>query len=92
MMAERVFTSNEEISRSTKSTEVPGYMRDVVLIQEDVRPRHMWRKAIADGLLEGKDHNVRTVMLRTSERGKFSRPVQLVVTLAVDQGGEDVKE
>ena len=31
-------------------------------------------------------------MLRTSEGGKFSRPVQLVVPLEVDQGGEDVKE
>jgi hypothetical protein len=52
----------------------------------------MWRKAVVYGLLEGRDHKVRTVMLRTSEGGKFSRPVQLVFPLEVDQGGEDVKE
>jgi hypothetical protein len=65
---------------------------DVVLIQEDVRPRHMWRKAIVDGLQEGRDHKVRTVILRTSEGRRFSRPVQLVVPFEIDQGGEDVKE
>jgi hypothetical protein len=65
---------------------------DVVLIQEDVRPRHMWRKAIVEGLLEGRDHKVRTVLLRTPEGRKFSRPVQLVIPLEIDQGGEDVKE
>jgi len=65
---------------------------DVVLIQEDARPRHMWRKARVEGLQEGRDHKVRTVILRTSEGGKFCRPVQLVVPLEVDQGGEDVRE
>jgi len=48
----------------------------------------MWRKAI----VEGRDHKVRTVMLRTSEGGKFSHPVQLVVPLEVDQVGENVED
>jgi len=64
----------------------------VVLIQEDVRPRHMWRKSVDDGLLEGRDHRLRIFMLTTSEGGKFSRPVQLDVSLEVHQGGEDVED
>jgi hypothetical protein len=65
---------------------------DVVLIQEDVRPRHMWRRARVEDLRDGRDDKVRTVILRTLQGNKFSRPVQLVVPLEVDQGGEDVKE
>ena len=92
-MAERVFTSIEELSRSTKSKEVPRYtIGGRRPDPKELRPRHMWRKAVVYGLLEGRDHKVRTVMLRTSEGGKFSRPVQLVFPLEVDQGGEDVKE
>jgi hypothetical protein len=52
----------------------------------------MWRKAIVEGLQEGRDHKVRTVILRSSAGEKFSRPVQLVAPLEVDQSGEDVKE
>ena len=65
---------------------------DVVLLQEDVRPRNMWRKAVVEGLLEGRDHKVWTVILRTPEGQSFSRPVQLVIPLEIDQGGKDVKE
>lgn len=65
---------------------------DVVLVQEDVRPRHMWRKAVFDRLLEGRDNEVRTVVLRTPEGRRISRPVQLVVPLEIDQGGEDVED
>jgi len=61
-------------------------------MRDDVRPRHMWTKAIVEGLHEGRDRNFRTVILRTSEEGKLSRPVQLVVPLEVDYGEEDVKE
>jgi len=52
----------------------------------------LWRKAIVEGLQEGRDHKVRTVSLRTPEGQRFSRPVQLVVPLEIDQGGEDVEE
>ena len=65
---------------------------DVVLIQEVVRPRHMWRKAIVEGLQVGRDYKVRTVILRNPEVSKFSRPVHLVFPLHVDQGVEDVEE
>ena len=63
---------------------------DIVLLQEDLRPRHMWKKARIEELRAGRDAVVRTVILRTPERQKISRPVQLVVPLEVDQGGEDV--
>jgi hypothetical protein len=79
-----------EVRKPQKSSDLRK--GDVVLIQEDVSPRHMWRKAIVEGLQEGRDHKVRTVFLRTLEGRKFSRPVQLVVPLEIDQGGEDVKE
>jgi len=52
----------------------------------------MWRKSVDDGLLEGRDHRLRIFMLTTSEGGKFSRPVQLDVSLEVHQGGEDVED
>jgi hypothetical protein len=40
----------------------------------------------------GRDHKVRTVFLRTPEGRRFRHPVQLVVPLEIDKGGEDVKE
>jgi hypothetical protein len=79
-----------EVQRPQKSSDLRK--GDVVLIQEDVRPRHTWRKAIVEGLQEGWDHKVRTVTLRTPEGRRFSCLVQLVVPLEVNQGGEDVEE
>ncbi|XP_049813599.1 uncharacterized protein LOC126260317 [Schistocerca nitens] len=63
---------------------------DVILLQENVRPRHMWRKARIEDLHEGRDGKIRTVTLRTSEGSIISRPVQLVIPLEVGQGGEGV--
>jgi hypothetical protein len=65
---------------------------DVALLQEDVRPRHMWKRAVIEELIEGRDGRVRTVVLRTTEGTKITRPIQLVIPLEVDQGGEDVEE
>ena len=65
---------------------------DVALLQEDVRPRHMWKTAIIERVIEGRDGRIRTVALRTSEGNKITRPIQLVIPLEVDQGGEDVEE
>ncbi|XP_049816373.1 uncharacterized protein LOC126263326 [Schistocerca nitens] len=39
---------------------------DVFLLQEDVGPRHVWRKARIEDLHEGRDGKIRTVTLRTS--------------------------
>jgi hypothetical protein len=63
---------------------------DVVLLYEDTRPRHMWKKARIEELREGRDGRIRTVVLRTSKGSTISRPVQLVIPMEVDQGGEDV--
>jgi hypothetical protein len=49
-------------------------------------------KAIVEGLQEGRDRKVQAVILRTPEGRRFSRPVQLVIPLEIDQVAEDVKE
>ena len=78
-----------EVQKPHKSSNLRN--GDVVLIQEDMRPRHMWRKAIVEGLQEGRD-KVWTIILRTLQGQRISHPVQLVVPLEIDQGGEDVQE
>jgi hypothetical protein len=35
---------------------------------------------------------IHTVVLRTPEGNKITHPIQLVIPLEVDQGGEDVEE
>jgi hypothetical protein len=65
---------------------------DVALLQEDRRPRHMWRKARIQELRAGRDGLVRTAILSTAEGRTIVRPIQLVIPLEVDQGGEDVRE
>ena len=64
----------------------------MTLLQEDVRPHHMWKRALIEHLIEGRDGMIRTAVLRTLEGRKITRPIQLVIPLEVDQGGEDVKE
>ena len=68
----------------------PGKVRigDIVL-QEDCRPRHMW-KARVEELKVGRDGAKRTAVLRGADGGVFIRPIQLVIPLDVDQGGENV--
>ncbi|GFQ88748.1 DUF5641 domain-containing protein [Trichonephila clavata] len=62
---------------------------DIVLLQEDVRPRHMWKKARVMNLHQGRDGKIRFCELRVNGRN-VTRPVQLVIPLEIDQGGEDV--
>ena len=54
----------------------------------------MWKKAWIDDkpLIPGRDGLIRTVKLRLPDRTKISRPVQLVIPLEIDQGGEDVED
>lgn len=63
---------------------------DLALVQEDGRPRHLWRRARIERLIEGRDHKIRTVILRTPQGHQIARPIQLVIPLEVDQGGENV--
>ena len=55
-------------------------------------PRHMWKNARIDELIPGRDGQIRTVNLHLPDRTKISRPVQLVIPLEIDQGGEDVED
>jgi len=63
---------------------------NVVLIQEDVRPRYMWRRARFEDLRRGRNGQVTTVMFRTSDGQQITCPIQLVIPLEVDQVGEGV--
>ena len=55
-------------------------------------PRPIWKKARIDELIPGRDGHIRTFNLRLPDRTKIIRPVQLVVPLEIDQGGEDVED
>jgi hypothetical protein len=65
---------------------------DVALLQEDVRPRHVWKKALVEQLIVGRDGRISTVVLHTPEENKITRLIQLVIPLEVEEGGDDVKE
>ncbi|XP_071039965.1 uncharacterized protein [Parasteatoda tepidariorum] len=61
----------------------------LVLLQEDVKPKHMWKKARITNVIKGRDGEIRTCLLRVDGE-TITRPIQLVIPLEVDQGGEDV--
>jgi len=65
---------------------------DVVLLQDEVRPRHMWKRGRIEDLRPGRDGKTRTDILRTNNGGRLARPVQLVIPLEFDQGGEDEED
>jgi hypothetical protein len=50
----------------------------------------MWKKARVEELKEGRDGVARTVVLRGANGTILVRPIQLVIPLEIDQGGEDV--
>ena len=64
----------------------------MALLQEDVRSRHMWKRALIQQPIERQDGMIRTFVLRTPEGNKITRLIQLVNPLEFDQGGEDVEE
>jgi hypothetical protein len=53
---------------------------------------YMWKRGRVEELRPGRDGKVRTVILRTQDGGRLVSPVQLVIPLEVDQGGEDVED
>ncbi|GFQ73352.1 integrase catalytic domain-containing protein [Trichonephila clavata] len=59
---------------------------DIVLLEEDVRPRHIWKKARVMNLHQGCNGKIRSCELRVNGRN-LTRPVQLVIPLEIDQGG-----
>jgi len=52
----------------------------------------MWKRERLEELRPGRDGKTRTVNLRTQDGGRLARPVQLVIPLEFDQGGEDVED
>jgi hypothetical protein len=50
----------------------------------------MWKKATVEEMKVGRDRVSRTVVLRGANGSLCVRPIQLVIPLEVDQGGEDV--
>ncbi|KAH3893486.1 hypothetical protein DPMN_017633 [Dreissena polymorpha] len=49
-------------------------MGDVVIVQDDIKPRHQWTLAVVDELLTGNDELTRSARLRTSG-GSTTRPI-----------------
>ena len=65
---------------------------DIVLLQQERTPRHMWKKARIDELLQRRDGRIRTVSLLLPDITNISRSVQLVSPLEMDHGVEDVED
>ena len=65
---------------------------DIVLLQEDHHPSHMWKKARVEELKVGRDGDTRTAVLRGAKGTVLVCPIQLVIPLEVDQGGDDVED
>jgi hypothetical protein len=51
----------------------------------------MWKKARVEELKVGRDGAIRTAVFRGADGSVLVRPIQLVIPLEVDQGGEDVE-
>jgi hypothetical protein len=60
---------------------------DVIVLQEDCRPRHMWKKAWLEEMKAGRDGATRTAVLCGANGTVLVCPIQLVSPLEVDQGG-----
>ena len=52
----------------------------------------MWKRAVVEQLIKGRDGMIRTVVLRIPEGNKITRPIQLVIPREVVQGADDVEE
>ena len=63
-----------------------------VLLQEEVRSRHMWKRGRIEQLRPGRDGKTRTVILHTQDGGHLARLIQLVIPLKLYQGGKDVED
>jgi len=57
--------SFHDVQQQQASTKFRG--GDVALLQENVRPLHMWKRAVIEQLIKGRDGMIRTVVLGTPE-------------------------
>jgi hypothetical protein len=78
--------------RRSKGRSTECRVGDIVLLENDQRPRHMWQRARIHEKRPGRDGKVRTVILRTANGTSVSRPVQLVNPVEIDHCGEDVED
>ena len=65
---------------------------DVAILLEDMRCRHMWESGRIEVLQTGRYGKTSTVILHTNDGDCLAHPFQLVITLEVGQGGEDVED
>ena len=63
-------------------------MNDVVIMQDGTVVRGKWRVGLVIEVFPGKDHQVRTVKVRTAA-GEYSRPVQKIAVIHPAEGDED---
>ncbi|GFQ95402.1 integrase catalytic domain-containing protein [Trichonephila clavata] len=90
-MVERIFLQLRSFHQvRNKDSTINIRVGDIVLLQEDVRPRHMWKKARVMNLDQRRDGKIRSCELRVNGRN-VTHPVQLVIPLKIDQDGEDVE-
>jgi hypothetical protein len=76
------------MQRRETSTASWGRCRDEHGISGECRDEH----GVTEELKVGRDGAVRTVVLRGANGTVLVRPIQLVIPLEVDQGGEDVED
>ena len=70
---------------------------DLVLIKEDITPRLLWRRSVVNDLIHGHDDAVRGAIVRTrnkeTQRDTYlKRPLQLLVSLEVDNIQNDSEQ
>jgi len=78
--------------RRTKGKLTNFRVRDLALLQEEVRPRLVWKKGPIEELRPGRDGRIRTAIFPSTEGNRISWPVQLVDPLEIDQGGENLED
>lgn len=67
---------------------------DVVVVYEEDRKRGEWKMGIVEGLVTGRDGNVRGAHVRVITKGKpvhLSRPVQKLYPLEIRSEGEETR-
>ena len=64
---------------------------DIVLLQEDLRPKHV-EESPGGGAEGGERRGHENGRTPRGEGNVLVRPIQLVIPLEVDQGGEDVED
>ena len=75
-------TSLREFYKTSRQSRQLIRTGDVVIVQEDNKPRLQWRLAVAEDLIEGKGGQVRAAHIRTSNH-KTTRPVAKLYPLEV---------